>query len=308
MTATLDTEGNLFAHLWEERAALVAGFIAQGERSLARVLGRLSDFERRHRLVLQREDGRLTGAASWIPQPPDPANRAFYPDGPATPEGTPLYAWAGLAGTLTIRPFHASYDHLIVPLARDLMRQRQFDAVVELGSGFGDKLFRLYLAGAPRTIPYFGAELWDSGRRLADRLAKLEPDMDFRGVTLDLLDPDLSILAPFKNVLLLSNGAFYCVPSLPRTTFQTLAGCAENVTGVHFEPVGHQVAKDKPYLAGYYATTITQRDFNQNMIPLLLAAERQRVLKVEFLAPDLSMISSGHPVSVAVWHSLGGAR
>ncbi|MEW5726366.1 MAG: hypothetical protein AB1918_00930 [Pseudomonadota bacterium] len=301
-------EQNMFQYIWEHRLDLLNRILANGETNLARVLGLMAEFNRHHRLILETcDDPRegngaqfLTGRAAWVRETPDPGNRAMFPDCPVTPEGVPLYSWAVVGGHPTIRPSHASYDHLAVPVILALTRQRRFDAFAELGSGFGEKLFRLYLAGAPRDVPYYGAELWEGGRLMADALASLEPGIDFHGVTFDMKAPDFSFLAPHKQVLLFSNAAIYAVPDLPPDFLDLLLDTCPAVTGVHFEFIGYQLGVTSAYVEEFNRRR-EERAYNRDFIGLLRQAEEKGRVTVEYLQPDLYCVSSAQPVTVIVW-------
>lgn len=297
------SEENLFDVLWQGRAALVDELLAAGETSLPRVLGLVAARARRNSLdaeVVLTADGRemLTGRTTWQPRRPDPAG---HPDA-RLPDGRPLLNWTVIAGACTVGPHHAPYDGVAVRTLLDLARQHAVDAIVEMGSGMGLRLFELYLAGGPANIPYFGAELFPSGRAVADRLAALEPGLDFRSVPFDLKAPDFSFLAGFRRVLLFSNAAVYCVQHLPASFFATLASAAPVTIGAHFELLSHQTGSGLDPQSSHYAQAVKNRR-NEDFFPLLLAAERDGTLGLDYLGPHIYSVSSNHPVTVALWHA-----
>lgn len=298
------TEQNMFRYLWELRGRLLSDIIDSGETSLVRALGMFQAHCRRHRLDLQvataeRDNGEiirmLTGAGDWTPMGLEPE---AHPPGAALPDGKPLLSWTSIAGARTIRPAAANYDHVGVRYLLELSRTHEFDAIVELGSGLGERLFELYLAGGPAHIPYFGAEYWESGRAAADRLAALAPQLDFRSIAFDLSRPDFGFLRGYRRVLLFSNSAIYCVSNLPNSFAATLAGAAECMTGVHFELIHHQVAPAASTASLDYAHL---RQHNSDFTARMFAARDSGILTIPYFAPDAYALSSGQPVTILHW-------
>ncbi|MEW5726365.1 MAG: hypothetical protein AB1918_00925 [Pseudomonadota bacterium] len=310
MAETLDVynEETLYRHLWANRLTVLDGILAS-ERNLSRALAILDEFARTYSLSVEGvgsrtgKDGqtaRLTGRAIVQPNVVDPADRDRFPDCPLLPTGVPAFAYTVESGNRTIRPFYGTYDDVVVNWLLEAVNDRGYDAIVELGSGFGQKLFQLYLAGGPGNIPYFGAELWEEGRRGAERLAALEPALDFRSVAFDFNAPDLSFLAGFRKVLLFTNAALCNVTTLPGDLMERLSAAAPQVMGYHFEFVGHQIRRDVPALAWFYRMA-DERKYNTNFVQLFLDAHRGNRIRAHFLAPDVYDVSSGHPVTVAIW-------
>ncbi len=296
------TEQNMFLYLWDIRDQELARMIADGETSLPRVLGLFQSLNRRSTLQLEimravLPDGTtldcLNGNGKWSPKEASSDN---HPP-PRLPDGTPLLSHTAVAGAATIHPNRSDYDHVAVHYLRDLIRTRNFDAIVELGSGLGERLFEIYLGGGPANIPYFGAEYWESGRKGADRLAALEPALDFRSVPLDLMQPDLSFLDGFKNVLLFTNACIYCVPNLPADLPARLAAAAPQVTGVHFELIHHQFTTATDGLTDM----ADQRSHNQDFADTMMRAHYSGQIVMEYIAPDAYMNSSGHLVTIMQW-------
>lgn len=300
------TEENLFSVLWAGRRALVDTLVHGGETSLARVLGLMNTHQRRFELaaeVAPTDQGgeMLTGNTFYRPKVTDLTRH------PAAilPDGRPLLNRTVIAGTCTVAPHHAPYDQVAVRTLLELTYSQAFDAIVELGSGMGQRLFELYLSGGPANIPYFAAELFASGRDIAERLAGLEPRLDFRSVAFDFKQPDLSFLAGFRRVLLFSNAALYCVQRLPVDFFTVLSSAAPSLTGVHFELLGHQTGSGLDPGSPHYAEAVRARR-NEDFIPLLLEAERSGVITLDYLGPHAYSVSSAQPVTIAQWHARKG--
>lgn len=295
------TEENIYRVLWHARGLLIDRIVATGETGLARVLALFHAHSRRFELQLATGEtvdatGKVakffSGGGAWHPRPTD-AGR--HPPCTALPGGVPLYAWTKVAGTNAILPTHGSYDYLVTRHVVDLARQRAFDAIVELGSGIGERLFEVYLSGGPRGIPYYGAEVWETGRAVADRLAALEPGLDFRSVPFDMHTPDFSFLRGHRRVLLFSNAAICCVEHLPLAFVEGMAGAAPSVVGVHYELISHQ------FQAAPSDRYSSERNLNRDFMGLLKLAQGAGTIGIDYLGPDLYTTSSAQSMTVIQW-------
>lgn len=297
------TYEEIFDPLWQGRMHLLDSILDAGETSLARVLAlfRNRQLYRSPTLgCIHQPDGStiLNGTWQWHPATYSPENHP----GPPLPNGRPLLSRTLILGGRAVTPFHAPYDSVPVSYLLDVLRHQPVDAIIELGSGAGQRLFELYLNGGPANIPYFGAELHASGRALAERMAALEPALDFRSLTLDLKAPDLSALAGYQRVLLFSNAAICCVEHLPDDFFTILANAAPSVIGVHFELLGHQGLAGLT-LSSLHADSALATRQNVDFIPRLLAAERDGTLTLDLFIPHSHNVSSHQLATIAHWHA-----
>lgn len=297
------TDEQMFDLLWQGRMELLDSILDTGETSLARVLALFRNRQLYRILSLDgipQPDGStiLNGTWRWLPTTYIPENHP----GPPLPNGRPSLSRTQILGGLAITPFHAPYDNVPVSYLLDVLRRDPVDAIIELGSGAGQRLFELYLNGGPANIPYFGAELHASGRALAERMAALEPALDFRSLTLDLKAPDLSALAGYRRVLLFSNAAICCVEHLPDDFFTILANAAPSVIGVHFELLGHQGLAGLTLSSPHAASALATRQ-NVDFIPRLLAAERDGTLTLDLFVPHSHTVSSYQIATIAHWHA-----
>lgn len=273
--------------------------IAGGESNPARVLALFEQGERQQSGAghAPRLGGRLQVPAFAA----DFADRRMYPACPAMPGGAPTYAFATIAGTRTMRPFHGDYDGLALRQIGDALIDHAVDAVVELGADFGQRLLSLFLAGGPR-VPYFALEPTATGREGVATLAALQPDMDLRAVAFDMAAPDWSFLAGATRVLVFSTLSLSAWTRLPPTLFDGLAAAAPALWGMHYEAVGHQVRRDNPAL-GWFTAQADAQGFNLDLVPLLVDAHNRGAVRCDFLSPDLYDLSSGFPVTVAWWRA-----
>lgn len=174
-----------------------------------------------------------------------------------------------------------------------------FDAVVELGAGYGRNLFGIYYRGGPVTR-YIGAEYTASGRELMGKFHALDPAMSLEIVPFDHKAPDLSFLKGAKKVLLYTCHSIEQVERLPDDYFDVLAASAPAVTGLHFEPVGFQIER-KSKISRQHAAFIKSQHYNMNLVDVLRAAEKRGTLAVRKMTPNVLNPQEENPLSVIAW-------
>ena len=93
-------------------------------------------------------------------------------------------------------PFAAAFEGFAGMVARTICNacRPETGCVVELGSGYGRILFRVWLSGGPSKAPYFALEYAESGRDCTTLLGDLEPTMDISAYSFNLYEPDYSLL------------------------------------------------------------------------------------------------------------------
>ncbi|MCC7016754.1 MAG: hypothetical protein IT564_06085 [Rhodospirillales bacterium] len=181
--------------------------------------------------------------------------------------------------------------------------QEGFDAIVELGAGYGRALFELYFQGGPSKARYIGAEFTRSGQELMAKFLKLAPGLPFETAFFDHQKPDLSFLRKrTKRVLIFTHHSIEQVKTLPENYFSVLADAAPYVVGVHFEPFGFQLVPGSD-ISKRHAEFIAKKDYNSNFLSTLRAAEGRKVLNVRLLAANVINPQSENPTSIAVWES-----
>ena len=181
-----------------------------------------------------------------------------------------------------------------------------FDAVIELGCGFGRNLFRLRAAGLPRGVRYFGGELSESALALGRRLAALDASLSIAFFRFDHLAPDLAPLGSIERALVFTCHSLEQVTEIPQSFFAAIAGCARRVTCAHLEPFGFQVrAMTVPQQD--QRRFIEERGWNRNLHAAAEQAERAGIIKRTFLAPDVFLSTDAvSPTSLLVWTDARG--
>lgn len=216
---------------WQVRRAVVDDWIAGGETCLPRVLSRFVNFEKRNELCGLFLDGSLTGWLRYVPlKPVSPLDR--------------LETWRKgvLRGNDVDFLEYIQFDlsGMLVDFAEGV------DTVLEVGSGFGLQLFRMYCGGGPGDARYVGAEISPAGRDMAECLARLEPEMRFQTVPFDLRAPDWSVLNGSRKALIFSAWSLMYVDSMADDFFSSLAKWPGEATLVFCEPIGFQWGGNHP--------------------------------------------------------------
>lgn len=181
------------------------------------------------------------------------------------------------------------------------------ERIVELGSGYGKNLFRIWLNGGPRKATYYGFEYTRRGRECADLLASSESAIRFRSQPFDYHNVDLKSLAGSAKTFVFTSYSIEQVPEISRAVFDALV----DITGVykvmHIEPVGWQrqhidrLDTEEQILLRDMERSTRDCRYNTNLLQMIhdLAASGRIVVdqeKFDFLAhrPDL-------PGSIIVW-------
>ena len=176
------------------------------------------------------------------------------------------------------------------------------ELVVELGSGWGRNLFLTWLGGGPRRARYVAAEYTAAGRRVAARLASLAPGLDMASIPFDYHAPDLGLVTAGRRALVFTAHSVEQIAHLPETVVDRVRGLADEVTCIHFEPVGWQFRKRD--LEGSSERYAAEHDYSANLASLL--QERARAGELELLAviPEAVGVNPANATTVVVWRSL----
>lgn len=278
---------------WEVRREFFARKIGEGEDNVARLIGLLDKFERKH--VFEQthtiRDGQHLISVSPV--------RATF-DEELTPAGLPPFRKSSLRGQQINIPTHTPDGY--VPFIADVIDEvGPVDAVVELGCGYGRNLFGLYHAGGPRGVPYFGGELSEDGVAVGNRLGGLIPDLDISLHPFDHLSPDLSFLPRVEHLFVFTVHSLEQVENIGQEFFRAIAAAAPRVTVVHLEPFGYQVQDLGPI-------TIEQRRvfegnrWNRNLWSAMEQAQNAGIIQVTFAALELFFPADyTNPTSLALW-------
>jgi hypothetical protein len=175
--------------------------------------------------------------------------------------------------------------------------------VVELGSGWGRNLGRIWLEGGPSDAEYVGAEYTAAGRAAAERVGDLIDGLDLRTLPFDYHSPDLSAARRDDgHALVFSAHSVEQIPQLPEAVIEEIVALAPRVTCVHLEPVGWQLDSGRQGSSAGYAD---EHDYNRNLVSVLRAAEADGRIAIQTALPDVVGVNPRNSTSVIVW-SAGG--
>lgn len=287
---------------WRARVPLARKAVAEGRGNLARTLALYEKLERTlivslPMLVAQGMDvGRIyTGQVNLI--------AAELESAPAPPAAIVAATKPAVVDGVERRIFAAENQRdLIVAWLRQIAAGRAFDAIVELGSGYGLNLFKLYDQGGPAGIPYYAGEYTQSGRELTVIFARVDRNAPVKPVYFNHRAPDLAFLGKARRVLIYSCHSIEQVAEIPADYFDVLARAAPEVLGVHFEPFGFQLGGADP-VSNAHRAFIRDQNYNTNLIDCLKAAEGRGAVAVRHLAANVIAPQPENPTSIAIWEN-----
>ncbi len=172
------------------------------------------------------------------------------------------------------------------------------DLVIELGSGWARNVLTFASSLGPPRARYVGAEYTAAGRDCADRLAALDPALDFSSLAFDYRAPDLGSLRA-RRALVFTVHSVEQVPALPAAVVDEIRGVAPHVTCVHVEPVGWQIG-GSAFTSPAYAE---RHDYNRNLWALLSQEAAEGRLSIDRVAVDVCGVNPANASSVLAWSS-----
>jgi len=176
-----------------------------------------------------------------------------------------------------------------------LRRYRADGALVELGSGLGDKLLNFAAQLKPREA--LGGEFTASGVACGKLLAQ-QKRLDAKFVHFDFCDPRTVDFVP-PGALVYTAHAIEQVPQLPEAFVEALLRRRPQGV-VHFEPCYED--RNENSLVGLMRRRYTEiNDYNRNLISLLRRFETQGKLHIVEHRADLFAVSPFNSTSLLVW-------
>jgi len=278
-----------YEQAWAARATFMRSLIAAGETNPYRIVKRLEAHQRKFSVVASSTESRWE-KQSWSKQLGE------------TPAGTPAFRLTSLRGSVMLVPYHAR-DNLHNFIVDYIAETGPYDAVIELGCGYGRNLFEIFYSGGPCETLYFGGELTESGVAMAGELAALEPRLQAKFFRFDHLKPDFSFLPPLRRALVFTVHSLEQVRLIPPEFFLAISRVAPAVSALHFEPFGFQVADLGP-ASQAHRELVDDKGWNVNFAASLAQACQQFGLKTTFMATEMFLPHDApNPTSLAIWHS-----
>ena len=221
-----------------------------------------------------------------------------------SPTGFPVFGEDTIVGEITRTSSYMDLSCQIPLFLVDyLIGHKGIEAVVELGSGAGEKLIGLYYHGCPRDIRLYGAEYSRFGREMAQRFVDADKDLNVSLYPFDFRRPDLSFVEEEDHVLYFTSWSIMFEQHLGPDVFRSMVASADRVTGIHFEPCGFQILSADYPVSRIQESEAHSKAWNVNLVPMLEALHNEGLIKLEYLAKDVMMGGGlSHPLTIAIWH------
>ncbi len=276
---------------WQHRLEMMKSFIDEGEINPLRVINRYFSNERRNPVVFT-PDG----------SPISASEKALNPhDFEKLPTGAPAYRIEPIREEFKVVPYYRTP----IEFLEDFLADQEFDAIVELGSGFGQNLIKLFYNGGPRDIPYYAGEITKSGSDAAEMLASLDKNLNLIPFYFDFNKPDLSAIKERGKLFVFTSHAIEQVKKIPAELFKAIASHGDHVMGVHFEPFGFQVNDDLiGKVTQVQSKSAIEMGFNINFARTLKAAHKRGEIELVYMAKNImGGTDMANPTSLAIWQS-----
>ena len=210
-----------------------------------------------------------------------------------------LYSKRGFNGNIIILPKHTSYDFRILLI--DLIDATgPYDAIIELGCGYGRNLFEIFYGGGPREAKYIGGEFTKSGIEIAQKLAKKAPKMKTEFFHFNHLEPKLPFKKPFKRAFVFTCHSIEQVMQINENWFDEVVKAGEFVRGAHLEPFGFQLKNSGP-LSDMHKDFMIQNSWNINFAEVLRQAVERKIVKDEQIFLEMGVTPDINVGSLAFW-------
>ena len=210
-----------------------------------------------------------------------------------------LYSKRGFNGNIIILPKHTSYDFRILLI--DLIDATgPYDAIIELGCGYGRNLFEIFYGGGPRDAKYIGGEFTKSGVEIAQKLAKKAPKMNTAFFHFSYLEPKLPFKKPFKRAFVFTCHSIEQVMQINENWFDEVVKAGEFVRGAHIEPFGFQLKNSGP-LSDMHKDFMIQNSWNINFAEVLRQALERKIIKDEQIFLEMGVTPDVNVGSLAFW-------
>lgn len=210
-----------------------------------------------------------------------------------------LYSKRGFNGNIIILPKHTSYNFrtLLIDL---IDATGPYDAIIELGCGYGRNLFEIFYGGGPRETKYIGGEFTKSGVEIAQKLAKKAPKMKTEFFHFNHLEPKLPFKKPFKRAFVFTCHSIEQVMQINENWFDEVVKAGEFVRGAHIEPFGFQLKNSGP-LSDMHKDFMIQNSWNINFAEVLRQALERKIIKDEQIFLEMGVTPDVNVGSLAFW-------
>ena len=183
--------------------------------------------------------------------------------------------------------------------------------IIELGSGYGRNLFRIWLNGGPAKASYLGFEYTEAGRRCSDFLASLEPNIPYRAVPFDYHNPSIEGFDRQAKTFVLTSYSIEQIPLIRQDVFDRILAIPGFYRAVHIEPVGWQrtlpkdLDREERTLLRDMEQSARALHYNTNLLQILEKMERAGRIVIDERKYDFLAHRPNLPGSVIAWRPPG---
>jgi hypothetical protein len=252
--------------------------------------------------LTSQKEGNLARVLNLLAKPPEPNPNADLLD---------RYGYRFCGRRLTGIPnyyYEAPLFDLL--LQQELHRAVDSDTrnIVELGSGYGRNLFRIWLNGGPNDAAYVGGEFTAGGRECASLLASLEQKIKFSSVPFDYYQPSVTGFDKNKKTFVFTCYSIEQIPTISDRFFELLLSMPGLYRAMHFEPVGWQRKAQRPLpftdesrLLAATRMSAQELRYNTNLLETLDRLEAERKIVIEEIKYDFLAHRPNLPGTLIVW-------
>lgn len=218
------------------------------------------------------------------------------------PTGKPVFITTRMLGELVPLPFYVDADGYASRYLMDIVLQDQPQAIVEIGSGDGVRLFELDTLGIDRDIRLYAAEQSEHAREIISTLSRLDPNVNITAHEFSFENPDFSYVQECDSILVFSFMSLMFNDKLDEDYIVALSQKAKKVKFIHFEPFGHQFSAGTNIASREQAEYFAKKQWNMNFIEVLVRLHDEGTIKNFVLAKDVCFTRDPHtPNCILTW-------
>lgn len=178
------------------------------------------------------------------------------------------------------------------------------ECILELGSGWGEHLCNLWLAGGPEKAEYHACELSENGRKCALVLAALDENFKLSAPHFNYVEPRFDFLGERrKEMVVYSVHSAEQVPEVAPNLIEMLCDQADVVKGMHMEPIGWQMIPSENWneITSSHHERCIEKNYNQNLWDMLKRSESKGLIAIDKAIPNFFGLDH-NPASLVLWH------
>jgi hypothetical protein len=211
----------------------------------------------------------------------------------------------GKTKTATRRDFDDAFSKCVTEILLNYIPE-DCDLILDLGCGWGHRMFDLWNARGPSGARYIGGDRSRHSEALVNQVAPLFPEMPVGWFPFDFLRPDFTFSGSEpRNIAVFTVHAIEQVKYVGPQLFDQLVAQFPHarLTGIHIEPIGFQFEEKldpRPNSAAIDRAYAEKRHYNLDLVSQVRAHDKLSVIATEVGVLDKG---EGNSTSVLVWTS-----